>query len=363
MQPPPSFDTWTAGFLIAVAMGLFLFVLLLSTKHRKTYPIAFFVLAFSIILLQYVLYWTGYQYVFPYLVMLPPMCYYLTGPLLYWYFLNLYQRKVPKSFAFHFIPAGIIFCMYLVVLARNTFGFEYNTPLFRLAGNAWLLAAHMAIYLVTIRFLTIKPRDTLSEYKKIRSNWANVLTWLYGTFIFAYVSYYILVNFEFFNDEWDYAISIAMSLSIYTIGYFIFKQPDVFNGEFFAAVFLPKTTKEATLEDRMFSELYLKITNHMKQHKPYTDNELRLAHLADQLGFSTHILSKVINKKYGDNFNNFVNAYRLHAAESLLQEEKETSVKTVYFDVGFNSKAAFYNAFKQKHQCTPLQYRKQFHLS
>jgi len=50
----PSFDTWTSGFLFAVVMGVFLFVILITSRNKKNYPIAFFVLSFSVILFQYV---------------------------------------------------------------------------------------------------------------------------------------------------------------------------------------------------------------------------------------------------------------------------------------------------------------------
>tara|TARA_R100000935_G_scaffold44696_2_gene67617 strand:- start:40918 stop:42009 length:1092 start_codon:yes stop_codon:yes gene_type:complete len=363
MQQHPSFDTWTAGFLIAVAMGLFLSVLLLSTKNKKSYPIAFFVLAFAAILFQYVLYWTGYQYVFPYFIMVPPLCYYLTGPLLYWYFLNLYQKPIPKTFAFHFIPACIVFCIYLLMLFRNTLGTQFSIPFIRLSSNQWFIATHMVAYFLVLKFSFVKLKDATSEFKTIRTNWAKILTWLYGIFILAYLSYYILVNFSFFNDEWDYAISIMMTLSIYTIGYFIFKEPKVFDGEFYAEIFLPNVSKAESLEDQLLDELYKKITTYMVQKKPYMHNELRLANLADQLDFSTHVLSKVINQRSGGNFNNFVNKYRLEAAESLLKEDPAASIKTIYFEVGFNSKAAFYTAFKEKHHCTPLQYRQDIKLS
>lgn len=359
----PSFDTWTSGFLIAVAMGLFLFGLLLSTKNKKNNPIAFFVLAFTLILFQYVLYWTGYQFKYPYFIYLPTVCYYLTGPLLYLYFLQLYHKKPPASFILHFLPAAMMLIPYVGGLLRNVSGSIEYIPMLSISNNPWIIAGHMAVYVVLLFHVKRNNSNAASEYATIRNKWATVLASLYSLFLLAYLSYFILVNFDFFNDQWDYAISFTMSLSIYAIGYFIFKQPAVFNGEFHASFFLPDRMKKETLEDQMLTELYQKITTHMETAKPYTDNELRLSNLADQLGFSTHLLSKVINTRFGGNFNTFVNTYRLEAAESLLKKEQTASVKSVYFDVGFNSKASFYNAFKKKHDCTPLQYRKQCLLS
>ncbi len=338
-------------------MGFFLVTLLLSNRNKKTVPIALFVLAFSLILLQYVLYWTHYQFKYPFLIHFPSVCYYTTGPLLYWYFLNLYKLEKPKYFALHFLPALVCFIPYVCYLLKNL-GLDITYIPFRdLSSYYQLQVIHMVLYTLLLFQLRKRHKNELLEFSSIRNRWAGVLVALYALFIGALVSYYISVNFTFFNAEWDYAISILMTLSIYTIGYFIFREPKVFDGEFYAEIFLPNASTSESLENRLLDELYKKITTHMVQNKPYFSNELRLSNLADQLGFSTHLLSKVINQKFGDNFNNFVNQYRIEAAEILLREDPSASIKTIYFDVGFNSKAAFYSAFKKKHACTPLQYR------
>jgi AraC-like DNA-binding protein len=82
-----------------------------------------------------------------------------------------------------------------------------------------------------------------------------------------------------------------------------------------------------------------------------------MVQLADATGFSSHTLSMIINKKAGKNFNRFINDFRLREAEHLLKEEENISVKTIYFEVGFNNKASFYKAFKEKYNCTPLEYK------
>jgi AraC-like DNA-binding protein len=357
MLDSPSLDTWTSGFLLAVAMGLFLFVVLMIGRVKKNYPIAYLVLAFSLILFQYVLYWTRYETVFPYLQLLPTFCYYLIGPLLYWYFLNLHHKEVHFNFALHFLPAFLMLIPNVVMIARYLEWTTMEIPLLSLVTQPWLAAGHMVVYLGLIVLLISKNRSITSEYTKVRYRWSLFLAGGFLLFILAYASYFAFVGYAFFNSEWDYMISITMSVSIYAIGYFIFRQPDVFNGEFFAQLFLPNASRDDSLENRLLNELYFKVTNCMEQQKPYTNNELRLVHLADQLGFSTHLLSKVINKKSGKNFNNFVNDYRLEEAERLLTNTDILSIKSVYFDVGFNSKAAFYNAFRKKHNCTPSEYR------
>ncbi len=356
MQEAPSFDTWTSLFLLAVAMGIFLFITILFNKTKRNLPIAFLVLAFSGILFQYVLYWTRYQSVFPYLALLPHLCYYTTGPLLLLYITNLYKREVQFNFALHFLPAFLVLITFMAILINQLHLGNVEIPWRWFSGNPWLIAIHMSIYTFLALRITQKSSKE-NNYLKLRNRWSNILISLYFAFVIAYLSYYILVNFDFFNEQWDYMISITMSVSIYTIGFFIIKEPEVFDGAFFSELFLPDENKDNSFEESLLNELYRKLTLHMELEKPYIDNELRLVNLADQLGFSTHLLSKVINKKSGKNFNQFVNDYRLQEAKRLLLENPEYSVKTIYFDVGFNNKATFYNAFKKEFHCTPVQFR------
>ncbi|MCH2489470.1 MAG: helix-turn-helix domain-containing protein [Flavobacteriales bacterium] len=352
----PSFDTWTSAFLIAVAMGLFLFFILIATRNRKNLPIAFVLLAFSLILFQYVLYWTGYQQLFPYLSYFPAVCYYCIGPLLYLYFKGLFRVESTIPAYVHFLPALIALTPNIWLWLAYAGIRETVTPvLFML--NGWVIAVHLVLYFFIIFQITRKKRVASSQYSALRRRWANTLLFLFGVFILAYISYYTLVNFAFFNPQWDYMISISMSVSIYAIGYFVIKQPSIFDGELYAELFLPSPNQGDTLESELLNEFYDHVVHYMESEKPYTDNELRLVNLADQVGFSTHLLSKVINNKSGVNFNTFVNEYRLRASEELLLTQPTMSVKMIYFDVGFNNKATFYKAFKEKHNCTPSEYR------
>ena len=217
----------------------------------------------------------------------------------------------------------------------------------------------MIVYAVLIAGLMREHRSAHGEYARVRRNWSKVLLSLYVIFIVAYASYWLLLNLPFFSPEWDYMISFTMSVSIYAIGYFIFRQPKVFDGELYNNLFLPDRSKEDSVEDALTLEFYTYLKGYMETEKPYLDNELRLVHLADKVGFSTHLLSKVINDRSGMNFNQFINHYRLEEAERLLIEDPFASIKTIYFDVGFNNKATFYKAFKNKYNCTPSEFKKQ----
>jgi AraC-like DNA-binding protein len=61
------------------------------------------------------------------------------------------------------------------------------------------------------------------------------------------------------------------------------------------------------------------------------------------------------------NFSDFINYYRVEEAKKLLQDPRGAQKKIIVlaFDVGFNTKVAFYNVFKKFTGMTPAQYRVQ----
>jgi AraC-like DNA-binding protein len=97
----------------------------------------------------------------------------------------------------------------------------------------------------------------------------------------------------------------------------------------------------------------------MEQHKPYLDNELRLAQLASSFGIPAHHLSQIINQGAGQHFLEFVSAYRVDEAKRLLAcaANRDKKMVALALDAGFNSQSAFYKQFRKQVGMTPQQYR------
>lgn len=98
----------------------------------------------------------------------------------------------------------------------------------------------------------------------------------------------------------------------------------------------------------------------MAQKRLYADEEISLAQVADEVDITPHQLSQVINERLNMNFNTFINQYRIDEAQKLLIRDPERSVISVAYEVGFNSKSSFYDAFSRYTGVTPQAYRKQF---
>lgn len=115
---------------------------------------------------------------------------------------------------------------------------------------------------------------------------------------------------------------------------------------------------ESTLENIDTHSLLKKLEKLMLEDKVYTDEELNLGMLAEQVGLTSHQLSELINKHLKKGFSQYIREYRIDEAKRLLVEEPQASVLSIGLEVGFTSQSNFYAAFKKVLGSAPGQYRK-----
>ncbi len=97
----------------------------------------------------------------------------------------------------------------------------------------------------------------------------------------------------------------------------------------------------------------------MSEALAYTNHDLRIADLAATLRVPEYQLRRTINRSLGyQNFNQFINRYRVEAAAQRLAAERRTPVLTIALDVGFRSLSSFNTAFRAHYGKTPTDYRK-----
>src|SRR5688572_15121704 len=207
-----SFDTWTSVFLFGAIQGLFVsFVLLLKKdKHASRKLLAVIAFLFSLTLLEYVLYWTRYEFYFPYLMGWSNCYIFLVGPLFYLYFKSVFQKQVfAKKDLWHFI-AFVLAVLQAAPFLFASPGWKQEVMLGKIPvakayfkGYAWLGIVHMTVYASFV----------LGHFYALSLSYSGVKTWFrwlngfFWGFILSYASYFILVRFAFFNTAWDYAIS------------------------------------------------------------------------------------------------------------------------------------------------------------
>ncbi len=114
----------------------------------------------------------------------------------------------------------------------------------------------------------------------------------------------------------------------------------------------------SSLKEEDASKYAEQLKEYMVSQKPYLKNGLKLVDLSQELDIPAHHISRVINEKYGQNFHDFVNSYRVEEAKSLMKESEKPTLLEIAFSAGFNNKTSFNNAFKKFSNSTPFAYRR-----
>lgn len=97
------------------------------------------------------------------------------------------------------------------------------------------------------------------------------------------------------------------------------------------------------------------IIGYIAEH--YTDSELTLEIMTQQVGISRTKVNDIIKDEIGLTFTAYINKLRLTEASRLLKENSEASVSEVVFAVGYNNASYFNKLFKAEFGCTPKTYR------
>ncbi|MEZ4937287.1 MAG: helix-turn-helix domain-containing protein [Crocinitomicaceae bacterium] len=110
-----------------------------------------------------------------------------------------------------------------------------------------------------------------------------------------------------------------------------------------------KSTKKALLGDTAAAEYRAKLIEHIEEEEAYLDPALTLRSLAEQIDIHPNKLSWLINEMQEQNFNQFINKYRIEHFKKLAvdPENSQYSILGLAYDSGFNSKTVFNTYFKE----------------
>ena len=100
----------------------------------------------------------------------------------------------------------------------------------------------------------------------------------------------------------------------------------------------------------------------MKNEELFLDNEISLLSLSKKLNVTPHHLSQALNEQLNQSFYDFINSARILRAKEMLSDPSfhKMAIIDVAYQVGFNNKTTFNNAFKKHTQLTPSKFRAGF---
>lgn len=395
-MPPFDFNVYSALLLPAFIQGLLFAAILWLRGQREACLadrlLAFLLLIFSLRVANWMLGFAGwydshdgyttFMFYFPF------NHWFAIGPLVYFYFRSLTNSNFKFRGAnwWHFAPAFAMIGQQLTVfvidvLIKNQLMGQPFPEHFGTKGSLADWPTGLADYLLylaaygSLGYYFIRTRQVYRQYRhylnanfsetsSLRFAWLNYCLYAVGAALVIWFAFDIVefVRGKQLPYQLDWYSFFAWGIIIY---YLSIAGYGAMPKQVLALHFEPDTTahigqKDAVTETENLRAYAAMLQQYMGKKRPYLQPELTLADLAGYLDMSPTVVSRVLNTQLNQNFNEFINAYRVEAVKRMAADPafKHLSILGIAYECGFNSKATFNRAFLKHAGCSPSEFLK-----
>ena len=350
------FVLFSGGLSILFSVGQ----LLVKFRRLANYNLSVMFLCLGLCLMQLAFINNGMVFIWPWIFTFHLSFLYILTPLLYYayYLVILPEENLSRKSLLLLIPTLAAFAADLVFLqmqsgekkqildylfnGTNAVSSIYIKILFAAAG------VQMIVYLGVLFMKIISLWDIKEQPPVVRTTMAYVV--LSISVVVMLAAGYMLGSMQVLRC--GMLLTSIMMVFAYLVGQ---RQPK------FLQLLMVEAEKRryghSLLEGMDFNAVGKRLDTLMDQNKMYRDENITLGSLAEALSITHHQLSQLLNEKFKMNFSTFINGYRIRDAKKMIIEEPESSIISVAYVVGFNSKTAFYRAFDKATGMTPQKYR------
>lgn len=299
---------------------------------------------------------------------------YLFGPLLYRYTVTLLagaKAMPPIRRTWHVVPS-VISCLYAVIdLITGIDATPAGGILHLFVFHAWV--PYGVPYLFAAARLTLRARPALeqvsSDEANLRLAWLRTLIAVFCImwFVFAIDRVVVAVTGEYYNVV-GIAISLLMVVSVNFLAWFGVRQRSLMPAELApdfappAAVAQPPNPsryERSGLSSAELTQICADLERLVREERLYADSALDLQTLSDRSGWPPNYISQSLNQALGRNFFEFVNGFRIAAAERCLADPDDgRAILDIAMACGFGSKSTFNTVFKRMTGVTPSEFRR-----
>ncbi|MGG8495972.1 helix-turn-helix domain-containing protein [Tenacibaculum sp. TC6] len=265
------------------------------------------------------------------------------------YLLMLISYSIIKS-AFFFYAIGKVDRVegFTNPIYLNFFGFE-----FILASSINIIFLYKSYVIFKETHLVID----LDRRKNIYFKWIDLLLKANMLLIIAVLVEVVLALFDYDLIPELFKIEpVLYTLFFFVLAYSLMYYPVFALTGDYEDLPSEEKYKHSNLSDS--SELFNKIDTIVKTEKLYLSPKLKLNTIAKKLNCPVPYVSQAINENQKMSFTDYINTFRIEEAKKKLLVKNPDTIFAIAIDVGFNSKAAFYYAFKKLTNMTPTEFRK-----
>lgn len=362
-----------AGIILGIS---FVLITRLSKRgrHKSVIYLVLVILFLTLNNIQIVLVESGFFEVNFYLRKLLIPWYLLIFPSFYT-FLTHYLKIEQKIYSFVPITTGLFLTEMAVRIGFIPYYFNDNNNFIvaKYSQIEEIVNAVFAIFLYAKAFLLLFRYANLYQYVLSYDNvrWLKIFMALGSLVILLWLTAIISNISKVLNPVIYiyYPMRLSCSIILYWIGYQGFFnysiltqriqiREDIASKKATNTEVL-KSTIPIDIESR--ENLLLIIQNHIENQNRYLDSNFSLEVLASETKMSVSKVSSIINNHSDFNFSDYINQFRIEKAKTLFLEPKynDYNNEAIGFECGFNSKSAFYMAFKKFTNSTPSEFKKQ----
>ena len=379
-------------FLVFLTIYMLLFTKN-AAKSYADYVLSFLLLVHCWSVILFLILYSEYILQFPHVFKTGLPLNFLIAPFSYLYVRAVLfnEKKIQKRDLIHLIPFVIVFINYIpfyllpvnekVTVIQNSLNYWPDTFKYQagfLPENfSILFRLILAIIYLVLQWNLILSYKKVHKESSIQIQINNVLKWLKLFTITSTVIFFGIIGFmltvfflpSYYNDEILIQIpSLLVSVGFFVMAAYLLTHPEILSGLPFVKY---KEVPSDVINDKSYMFSYInedyklemeRIVDYFKTEKPYLNKDLNINQVSVALAIPSRELSFIINKHFGQRFNDFLNKYRIEYITKKINKEylSNYTIEGIASEAGFASKSTFNLAFKKYHQCTPTEYFSKF---
>ncbi len=223
---------------------------------------------------------------------------------------------------------------------------------------------------LNIYYLTL----TILTYKKHREQIKNILSYEIGVslnwilfFLLGYLSF-IACFFILNPDSSPYVVYLPFLLLMIYIFFqrnaqimVELESDNLLDTSIEIDVKNQQNKQSSPITDEKREILKNQMIDYIETERVFLQKDLTIYDVAKALNTNSNYISNILNNMLDCNFVTFINSYRIDEAKKIVvsKDYSNYTIEAISEIVGFNSKSAFNNAFKNRVGITPSDYKKQ----
>lgn len=368
------FGAWSTGLGVAVALVLLVAARLAFTGRNAVANrwLAALLALLALRVVVYVIGYAGFYDAYPWLSYAPLDLALWYGPLLWVYVVRLTTGSHPPAWRWHLLPGLLQFAYQTAVFVqplafKEAWDARLHGPFvepFEQLATAVSVATYLFLAASAARAYGAWLEAHVSDRDAHRRPWLWIAVGGLATVLVVQVAFELtdrlVVDLDYFDRFPEYvayaALVVLLALEAWRYAEHPFpiastspsSQP-VSDGTSTRVVAPP----EPAVWERQAEAWAARIEREGWWREP----QLSLADVAHRLGTNENYLSRALNERLGQGFNEFVNRLRVRAVQAALDAGAEQDLLALGLDAGFGSKASFNRAFRTYAGLTPAEYR------